>query len=203
MTTFVLKAADLTPDGFPALVAALEPPDTSAIPHRVWMEAADGWTLDWWSGPEGNIHWCGAGREPEEECARAALARSTAGRLFTPGGELRWRVVPALGESCWRTVFLGSSDWVGATLEDHSKSLEGLHPTRGRFFLWGRQTEHTPGEWIELRIPHRFRYPVDGGGGSVQGNSVQVEVEQWRDEVGELHFFRLCDLVAAEEPSNA
>lgn len=202
MTTFVLKAADLTPDGFLDLVATLEPPTTRASARRVWMEAADGWTLDWWSGPDRNIDWCGVGREPVEVRARACLARTTAGRLFASDGELRWRVVPALGESCWRTVFLGGADWVGAGLVDHSEGLNGLCPSRNHFFLWGRQTEHTPGEWIELRIPHRFRYPVDGGGGRVRSN-VQVEVEQWRDEVGELHFFRLCDLVPAEERSDA
>ena len=198
MTVSHLKAADLTPDGFLNLVATLESPGTGASPCRIWLEAADGWALDWWSGPEQKIKWCGAGREPVEERARACLARSTAGRLFASGGELRWRVVPALGESCWRTVFLGNADWVGATLEDHSEVLKGLCPTRNRFFLWGRQTGETPGEWIELRIPHRFRYPVAG-----DCDNVQVEVEQWRDEVGEPHFFRLCALVPAEERSNA
>ena len=198
MTASILKAADLTPDGFLALVATLEPPNTGASLRRIWLEAADGWTLDWWAGLEQEIKWCGAGREPVEERTLACLSRSTAGRLFASDGELRWRVVPALGESCWRTVFLGNADWAGATLEDHSEALKGLYPTRDRFFLWGRRTGETPGEWIELRIPHRFRYPVIGDGGSVQ-----VEVEQWRDEVGEPHFFRLRDLVPAEERSDA
>lgn len=196
MTMAILKAADLTPDGFLDLVATLEPPDTGISPRRIWLEAADGWTLDWWRGLEQSIKWCGASREPVQERTRDCLARSTAGRLFASDGELRWRVVPALGESCWRTVFLGSADWVGANLDDNSEALNGLFPTRDqdRFFLWGRQTDETPGEWIELRIPHRFRYPVAG-----DCANVQAEVEQWCDEVGEPHFLRLCDLVPAEE----
>ena len=202
MTAPFLKAADLTADAALALVATLHPRDTDASPRYIWLEAADGWALDRWRGPERNVSWCGAGRGPVDERTSTCLSRSTAGRLFAPDGELRWRVVPALGASCWRTVFLGKTDWVGASLEDHSDVLKDLSPTRERFFLWGRQTGETPGEWIELRIPHRFRYPVADGRGNVEGN-VQVEVEQWCDEVGEPHFLRLCDLVPEEEQSDA
>ena len=198
MTAHFLKAADLAANGALELFASLDPLGTVAPPHYIWLEAADGWALDHWRGLERGVRWCGAGRDPVDERTSACLPRSTAGRLFAPDGELRWRVVPALGASCWRTVFLGKTDWVGASLEDHSDVLKDLSPSRERFFLWGRQTGETPGEWIELRIPHRFRYPVADGCGNVQ-----VEVEQWCDEVGEPHFLRLCDLVPEEEQSDA
>ena len=126
------------------------------------------------------------------------MSRSTAGRLFAPDGELRWRVIPALGEECWRTVFLGHADWTGAALEDCTDHLHGLQPGRDRFFLWGKQSDATPGEWIELRIPHRFRYPV--GGNPV---NVMALVEQWRDAAGETHFCRLCDLEPVAGESDA
>ncbi len=126
------------------------------------------------------------------------MSRSTAGRLFASDGELRWRVIPALGEACWRTIFLGRAAWTGTALEDRSEYLRGLQPWRDRFFLWGQQSDATLGEWIELRIPHRFRYPV-------AGNPVNVTalVEQWRDAAGEPHFLRLCDLEPATGVSDA
>lgn len=187
----LLKAADLTPALFLDLIAKL--PAVNDSP-RLWLEAPDGWAFDWWPGLEGKLHWCGAGREPVEEFARDCLSRSIAGRLFAPEGELRWRHIPALGLSCWRTVFLGNSDWVGTALHDHSDSLHDLHPHQERFFLWGQQTAETPNEWIELRIPHRFRYPVSGN-----PDRVKVVVEQWNDDNGELHFVRLCDLEPYQE----
>ena len=196
MTAF-LKAADLTQAGFLDLIANLRQPAAGNSAGYIWLEAPDGWAFDGWdwsAGPKGHLCWCGAGREPVEELARDCLARSTAGRLFAPSGELRWRVISALGSSCWRTVFLGIDDWVDKTLDDHSTGLHGLQPHRDGFLLWGQQTDETPDEWIELRIPHRFRHPVDGN-----PRSARVVVEQWRDAGGEPHFVRLCGLEPYQE----
>ncbi len=196
MTAF-LKAADLTQEEFLDLITGLHQPGADDSPGRIWLEAPDGWAFDWWywhAGPEGNLRWCCAGRGPVEEPGRACLARSTAGRLFAPNGELRWRTIPALGPSCWRAVFLGAADWVGAALDDHSTDLHGLQPHPDGFLLWGQQTDDTPDEWIELRIPHRFRYPVAGN-----PRSVRVVIEQWRDDTGEPHFVRLCGLESYQE----
>ena len=190
MTTF-LKAADLTQALFLDLIAKL--PETKD-PLRLWLEAPDGWAFDWWPGLKERLHWCRAGREPAEKAVRACLSRSTTGRLFAPEGELRWRTIPALGSSCWRTVFLGNVDWVGTALDDHSDSLYCLHPRQDKFFLWGQQTKTTPDEWVELRIPHRFRYPVH-----CESERVKIVVEQWNDDTGEPHFVRLCDLEAYQE----
>lgn len=210
MTTF-LKAADLTQEQFIEIVTNLQSNNVKR-PGYVWLEAPDGWTFDWWDWtsklvvaeasinseePRVNVlHWYGIGQESvrEKEPAYDCLTRSTAGRLFDPVGELRWRTIPALGEACYRVVFLGKTDWVGAALEDHSDKLNDLHPHEDRFFLWGQQTPRTPDEWIELRIPHRFRYPVPGN-----PSRVKVLVEQWRDNTGSIHFSRLCDLEPSEE----
>ena len=198
MTVACLKATDLTPDGFRELIASLDPPVAGTVPRRIWLEAAHGWTFDWWRGLDHDLHWCGAGREPTKQRTDGCLSRSTEGRLFAPDGELRWRVIAALGETCWRTVFLGDTDWVGDVLEDCSGVLKTLRPERERYYLWGKQTEASPEEWIELRIPHRFRYPVSGA-----GRHVRAVVEQWRDDVGEPHFLRLCDLEPASGGSDA
>ena len=197
MTPAYLKAADLAQNGFLEVVRNLDQRD-SLSSRRIWLEAADGWSFDWWPGLEHDLNWCGAGRESVKEGAARCLSRSTAGRLFANDGELRWRVIPALGESCWRTVFLGNFDWVGAALEDCSERLEGLCPRRSRVYLWGRQSRETLGEWITLRIPHRFRYPIDGN----PGNVVAV-VEEWHDDAGEPHFLRLCDLEPDQGESDA
>ncbi len=197
MKNIWLRAADLKPGEFLDLVGKLVLRDVQT-PRRIWLEAADGWAFDWWFGLDHDLNWCGAAREPYAELAGSCLSRSTAGRLFAPDGELRWRVIPALGDACWRTTFLGDVDWTGAALEDCSDRLRGLEPKQERYFLWGQQTTVTPGEWIELRIPHRFRYPVDGN-----PRLVMAVAEQWCDEIGEPHFLRLFDLEPAPESADA
>ena len=192
MTAF-LKAADLTQDTFLKLIENLHLDDNTSTCY-IWLEAADGWTLDCWdseSGLEGESRWYQAGHIPIKKSSRDCLTKSTAGRLFAPEGELRWRVIPALGNTSWRVVFLGTVDWVGTTLEDHSDSLKNLHPDQSSFYLWGQQTPTAPDEWIELRIPHRFQYPITGN-----PDRVKVVVEQWHDDIGEPHFVRLCHLKA-------
>lgn len=187
--TALLKAADLSRGQFLDLVSQLRLAEASISTRRIWLEAPDGWAFDWWQGLEDSLRWCGAGREPEQELASSCISRSTAGRLFTPEGELRWRIIAALGTSCCRTVFLGNVDWVPEGLDDQSYHLQDLQPYPRRFFLWGQQTESTPQEWVELRIPHRFQYPV-----SPQARHVQLVAEQWQDDSGEPHFLRLRDL---------
>lgn len=196
MTCTCLNAADLNRKEFLDLVRNLDPPSTTR--RRIWLEAADGWAFDWWLGLDRDLNWCGTGHEPYSERSDDCLSRSTAGRLFAPDGELRWRVIPALGDARWRTIFLGDGDWKGAALEDCSDNLRGLAPKQVRYFLWGQQTAATADEWIELRIPHRFRYPVDGN-----PRQVMAVAEQWCDEVGELHFQRLSDLEPASETTDA
>ena len=186
-----LKTSDLTQDGFLSLIHNLTP-NIDTLPCYVLLEAPDGWALDWWdwkSSLEGELYWYGAGREPIKKSSRDCLTKSTAGRLFATDGELRWRTIPALGDACRRMVFLGNVDWVGTTLEDYSDNLKNLHPCQGNFFLWGQQTETVPDKWIELRIPHRFHYPITGN-----PSRVKVVTEQWNDDTGDPHFVRLCSL---------
>src|SRR5262249_37710314 len=160
----------------------------------------DGWALAYWNGLTGKLPWCAAGRLPEEISARDALQQSLAGRLFAPSGELRWRVLPMLGEHCCRTVYLGSPGWAPAALSTRSDLQDcRLRASSETVLLWGQQTKRTPDEWVELRIPHRFRYPVeplDPGSGRV---GVHARIEVWRDPAGEVHFVRLCDLQAFPE----
>ena len=188
-----LKAADKLPEELLPLITRLHCEENSP-PIRCWIEAPDGWAFDWWLGGDSSLRWCAAGRLPEEISTIEAVQRSQAGRLFAPDGELRWRTTSALGDACCRIVFLGAADWVGDALEDHSTLLESLEQARTEQFLWGQQTQATAGEWIELRIPHRFRYPIEGN-----PRGVKLVTEYWIDEVGEPQFTRLCDLKPFEE----
>jgi len=194
----ILKSADLAPGALRQLIGELQPPAAERV--RAWIEAPDGWALADWPGLSGELSWCGAGRPPLEASAEEVLKRAQAGRLFAPSGELRWRVLPVLGKACCRTVFLGNKDWAPEHLEMRPEiGRLGLRCQHAWHPLWGQQTRRTPGEWIELRIPHRFRYPVEApepGGGRV---GVQVEVEVWSDGRGEPHFARLRDLRARRE----
>ena len=188
MGTF-LKASDLTLDQFLELFQNLPVFEDDSVPI-VWMEAPDGWTFAEWPGMEGSVPWHGAGRERSDEAVRKILQRSASGRVFNSDGELRWRAIPALGTSCWRTVFLGPGNWMNHALEDHSHILNGLSPHSSSSYLWGQQTSNTPGEWLDLRIPHRFRYPV----AKQETGRVKIAIEEWRDGTGEPHFVRLCNL---------
>ena len=74
MTPF-LKAADLTQDTFLELIESL---DFGADPSAcyVWLEAPDGWTLDYWnwqSGTQEELRWYGAGREIVKKSLRDCL----------------------------------------------------------------------------------------------------------------------------------
>ena len=199
--TMLLKASDLTQEKFLDLIQNLTFKDVASdediSPCYIWIQAPDGWALDKWnreSGFESKIRWYGAGRESMIVASRDCLRKSTSGRLFGPDGELRWRNIPMLAPSCWRTVFLGNVDWVGEVLEDSSDCLSHLQLHQDSFFLWGQLTETAPDEWIELRIPHRFQYPVDE-----KPNRVKIITQQWRDDTGEPHFVRLCNLESEEE----
>jgi hypothetical protein len=188
----VLRANDLT---LPELLALIG----NWSRGRVWLDAPDGWALAYWPGLTGQLPWCSAGREPAEVAAEDAVSRSVAGRLFGNQGELRWRKLPALGESAWRTVYLGEDAESVASLEKRSE-LDDLTSTKSEHPLWGILTAeaqrrgHAQDEWVELRIPHRFRYPVTVP--TPPPLAVKLIVETWKDKRGEAHFMRLCDLLA-------
>ncbi len=193
--TVVLRAKDLT---LPELLTLL---GTGRDRSRVWLDAPDGWALAYWLGLAGKLLWCGAGREPGDELAEDAVSRSVAGRLFDSAGELRWRKLSVLGESAWRTVYLGEDAESVGLLEKRSE-LDGLTGTKSEHPLWGiltapgRRKKDAPDEWVELRIPHRFRYPVEVPTPRPTALAVKAVVETWRDDRGEAHFVRLCDLLA-------
>lgn len=191
----VLKSADFDYDQLAALLAELERPE-QATRLRCFIEAADGWSFDWWPGLAYEVSWYSAGSLPAPLAAETAVRNSQAGRLFAPDGELRWRRIPALGPSSYRCVFLGHADWVGDRVDDQSDLLEGLTAQTTRVLLWGQQTDASPGEWIELRIPHRFRYPIDGN-----PKGVLLEMERWLDATRQPHFIRLSDLHVYQETS--
>lgn len=190
----LLKAGDLTQDEFLHAVGQWEAPAGANGVTRIWAEGADGWTLDYWQSASDRLLWFGAAREPLSVSGTDALGRSWAGRIFAPWGELRWRLIPSGGERCRRVVFLGIADLFAGLLTDRSEILAGLTPRTERFLLWGQQTSELPGEWIELRVPHRFRYPVREA-----AREVLAVVEIWTDGLAEPHFVRLCDLEPYQE----
>jgi hypothetical protein len=194
-----LRAADMTPEDLAALLAEVGPP--AGEPSWCWLEAPDGWVLDEWPGVAGPVSLQRANDVPRPEPLRALLPRVLAGRVFGPSGELRWRVLPALGSQPCRVTFLGDN-WSGGRLAalPLRPELNGLTPAEESYPLWGQQTHATPGEWVELRIPHRLVYPVRGpapGDGRVV---VRLDVQLWKDSRGEVQFLRLCSLTPSLEP---
>jgi hypothetical protein len=194
----MLKAADVRRQELLEVLPQLRIPAEEAGSARIWLEAPDGWSLDRWQRPDGRLLWYSAGQAPKDHLADACLSRSQAGRIFSSSGELRWRRLASAGDGLYRIVFLGDCDWLPDGWSDHSQVLDRLIRRVERQFLWGQQTEHSPGEWIELRIPHRFRYPI-----SAACRAVQAEVEIWEDDAGQPQFVRLCALVPFQETSHA
>ena len=195
----ILRAGDLTPDELTGLLTDLHFPDGPKV--RAWLDGVDGWSLAYWPGVEGAVLWNGAARTPTEEPVRGLLPQLVGGRIFAPAGELRWRRLPASGPRPCRTVYLGVDIEGVGRLEPRNElvgksSRTDVHP------LWGQLTEATrgreggPHEWVELRVPHRFRYPVDAPDLSWKRVGVKAVLETWTDDRGEAHFVRLCDLQA-------
>jgi hypothetical protein len=185
----ILKAGDLSREELIELLRQLQLGDDPAGNARIWVEAPDGWALDYWPAPDGSLPWCAAQRQPARRPLLQCLHAAWSGRVFAASGELRWRVLDGLAPRECRAVFLGDRDCLPGCLLDRSDALQGLTAQHERYFLWGQQTELIPGEWIELRIPHRFRYPVSG-----RPRGVRAVVEVWRDALGEHHFERWCGL---------
>ena len=192
--SYALKAQDLDRDQFLRLISTLDESTQPDQSRRIWLECHDGWAFDYWLGLTGEINWCAAANPPRKFAASDLLSASISGRIFAPDGELRWRAIPAPNRYTLRTVFLGSSDWTRDRLEDRSCLLEDLTPHVQNAFLWGQQTSPFPGEWIELRIPHRFQYPIRGN-----PHRILAEVQVWTDAFGQPQFSRLCDLIPCQE----
>ena len=199
LRNYVLRAGDLYPAELPEMLAAWPMGDSRS--QWIWLETADGFSLDYWPGCQGQVLWYRAERLPERVSVAEVLTRTLSGRLFSSEGELRWRFLPMLGDRSIRAVFLGKAE-----LGEHWEKLkprpelEGLSPTIMEYQLWGQQTSETPGEWIELRIPHRFRYPVESGVPRSGRILAKLEVELWRDRTGRVHFVRFCRVFATQEP---
>jgi hypothetical protein len=194
----ILRAKDLTPDELAGLLAALRFPESAKV--RAWLEGPDGWSLAYWPGTGGSVLWYGAGRLATEQAVQDLLPRLVGGRIFAPAGELRWRTLPALGARTCRTVYLGQDLDTVASLEVRYE-LAGLQARSAEHPLWGLLTAATRGQggepdaWVELRVPHRFRYPVEPIP-AAERVAVKAVVETWIDVRGDAHFVRLCDLQA-------
>jgi len=188
----ILKAGDIPATELAELIGQVQAPDAV----RIWAEGLDGWALDFWAGLDAPVRWCAAGRLPSTLTGREVLNRAQAGRLFAPSGELKWRVLPAPAPPRCRLVFLGDRDWLPGRLETCDE-LERLFMTSSieSTILWGQKTSTSEDDWIELRIPHRFRYPVaEIAAGPGGGIGVKLWTEVWSDRWGEPQFIRLREL---------
>ena len=161
---------------------------------RCWLAAPDGWSLDWWPGMAGRVRWYRACALAAESDAAEAAAKATEGRIFCPIGELRWRRLELRPDAPLRAVLLAQQGPIGEQMTDRSELLAPWSPRRRTAYLWGQRTAESGQEWIELRIPQRFRYPVHGA-----PRFVRLVLEEWIDPVGVVQLARFCALEGAEE----
>lgn len=193
-----LRAADIAPSELAELLSDAKP--AAGETAWCWLEAPDAWALDKWPGLDGQITVQRAHRLPDREAAADFLRRASSGRVFAPSGELRWRVLPALGDHPVRVVFLGEN-WSGSSLNGLAArtELQGLVRSEETYPLWGQQTQATQDAWVELRIPHRLHYPVDVGGTDRGRIIVRLGVQLWKDRRGVVQLLRLCSLTPSVE----
>ncbi len=189
-----LWAADLNRERF--LEIFNEFPSGGDIICRCWLDAPDGWALDYWNGITSRVDWNGAGRFRSPKTFRDVIEHTTNGRIFSPAAELKWRFLPALEPNCYRVVYLGSgfNPAFAPDLQNHSALLLNMTQEKKSYPLWGHSTHHTPDEWVELRIPHRLKYPVECPSPINGRISANIEVEIWKDAAGASHFIRLCQV---------
>lgn len=162
---------DLNVAAFQHLLESVAYPE----PAWAWLEHVDQWSF--------------------KRLDATALIVCEQGRIFTASGELKWRRIrPEL----WRIVFLGNQLWPGLeTLLDASDVLADLESVRKKQVLWG-DFHPASGMWIELRIPHKFNYPIE------PSPNVCLVTKIWRSKRdGSVHFQRYCELQPMEGNSNA
>ncbi len=110
------------------------------------------------------------------------FAATEQGRIFSPGGELKWRSMNGLQ----RVIYLGK-DNISAELKDCSEKMESLEQRDNELILWGVRTNKEP-EWIEQQVPHRFSYPFSDD--EYSRGRIVIEVESWCDSTGAPKFSR-------------
>lgn len=104
------------------------------------------------------------------------------GRIFSPEGELKWRLV----NDQIRVVFLGDIE-PPEGLIDRSSELENLVKDSAELILWGEWRDSNRA-WIEQQVPHRFQYPISSKNYS-RGRAA-IEIENWNDTFGFPRFSR-------------
>ncbi len=193
-----VQAADLTWEQFAQLLRDLNRgPDAPKL--RGWLEWPDGCSFDWWTSWNSEIACYCAWQRPRRKNFSTVVPEATAGRIFAPDGQLQWRVLPGERDTrIWRVVFIGSNQWWQdaqlAGFRDFSDQFSACSIRRCQYYLWGLHSPISPGEWVELRIPQRFSYPVEK-----PCRGVRIEVEDFLNSVGEVVLSRWCDLIPVDE----
>jgi len=125
----------------------------------------------------------------------AFFRASDQGRIFSPGGEFKWRRV----DGNFRSVYLG--EWSPPLeLTNCSDSLAGLHKEMDELILWGIRTD-LENEWIELQVPQRFGFPLKSK--VFSRGRVVLMVENWLDFSGMPQFSRYHSLKEIKGESHA
>ncbi len=123
------------------------------------------------------------------------LDETSEGRIFSPSGELRWRLI----NDQFRLVYMGE-DSVMNGLEDCSQELGNLTPSIKEFLFWGVRSDLEQ-EWLEQQVPQRFSYPIYGG--QIERGRIQLLVEQHCDYSGIPRFSRYHSIKEVSGGSHA
>lgn len=114
------------------------------------------------------------------------LMETDQGRIFSPQGELKWRLV----DKNYQLVYLGENG-PSEFVEDYSHELQGLTLFTKSLFLWGERT-NLEREWIEQQVPHRFDYPVKTN--IHKKGRIKLLIQEWQNNAGAPCFSRYHSL---------
>ena len=175
----------------------------------LWAEAADSWSFSDWRGLDSQLQVYRAAELVDESnfLARNWLPKTVAGRWFSGQSQLSWRRMLIGNEFVWRAVYLGSNSTLSTALVKSVEASDVVETTTDKFglrcgesaeqfILWGQQSVNTPGEWVELSIPHRFRYPCQIAVDGQMPRLLALTAVRWADDIGHIHFLRYTGIKA-------
>lgn len=184
----IVRAGDLKGDELQRLLSKVQASGGEEPPAWFWLTTPDEWTIERWRGLEARVPVYQTQRSGGERAVGELVSKSEWGCIFQPLWELRWRRLEPFVDGRFRVRFAGEpGDDLQATLEELLRcalDVEGWQAEQRKYRLWGEHSEATDPDWIELRIPHRFRYPVP------TARYVWLEATLMRDRQGVLQLVR-------------
>ncbi len=185
-----VRAGDINIEQLLVLLDEISPAVAEGKPPWVWITTVEEWVLDNWPGTDGKVLAYRAGTTASKRAVKELIGLSDSGCVFMPEYEVRWRRMEPYRAGTCRVRVAGQTGMLpGRAGELLGRELSLETPDVERFFrLWGEHSEFTGNDWVELRIPHRLRYPLP------VNRFVWLSVALIVDDCGRVQYVRWREL---------